>query len=287
MNKNMIYKRMIFHLIIIAFTLPSLHFSAEMGMQQQEKIVQAEVVLTVAQSKRLIAKAVAQMPIVQRAKKDGMLIIAKGTTNTYVAEEITGKPIEKGAYVWGIVYPKNSDSKLQPEKRIPELIWRNGKIAPDLSLKEAVKLLKPTDVVIKGANALDYQNKIAAVLTGGGSGGTTGTIWPYVVARKAQLVIPVGLEKLVAGDVVELTNKMREPVKSLNKVRSMFLLTGLVVTEIEAYTILTNVTAFQAAAGGIGGAEGAVRLVLRGSEKNVKNALDLTTIIQKEPPFAN
>ena len=54
------------------------------------KIVQAGAVLTVAESKRLIAKAVAQMPIVKNALANGMVIIIKGTTNRYVAEEITG-----------------------------------------------------------------------------------------------------------------------------------------------------------------------------------------------------
>jgi len=38
---------------------------------------------------------------------------------------------------------------------------------------------------------------------------------PIIVARKAHLVIPVGLEKLVAGDVADLTLKMREPMELL------------------------------------------------------------------------
>jgi len=33
------------------------------------------------------------MPIVQNALENGMVIIAKGTTNTYVAEEITGNTL--------------------------------------------------------------------------------------------------------------------------------------------------------------------------------------------------
>jgi len=65
-------------------------------------------------------------------------------------------------------------------------------------------------VVIKGANALDYKNKLAAVNILDPFGGTTGITMPLIVARKAHLVIPVGLEKLVAGDIVDLTLKMRE-----------------------------------------------------------------------------
>ncbi|MHC4704557.1 MAG: hypothetical protein ACYTFQ_28760, partial [Planctomycetota bacterium] len=70
-----------------------------------EKVVQAQVVLTVSESKRLIAKAVAQMPVVKEALRDGMIIIAKGTTNTYVAEELLGRKIARGAYVLGRTYP--------------------------------------------------------------------------------------------------------------------------------------------------------------------------------------
>ena len=70
------------------------------------KIVQAHSILTVAESKRLIAKAVKEMPIVKNALANGMVIIIKGTTNAYVAEEITGKKIEKAAFVRGRIQPE-------------------------------------------------------------------------------------------------------------------------------------------------------------------------------------
>ena len=145
--------------------------------------------------------------------------------------------------------------------------------------------MKPGDVVIKGANALDYKNKVAGVNIGDPAGGTMGIIMPYVVARKANLVIPVGLEKLVAGDVVNLSLMMREPIESLNGLQSMFLLTGEIVTELEAINILTGATAFQCSAGGIGGAEGAVWLVFRGTRAQVSKALELVGSIQGEPPY--
>jgi len=65
----------------------------------------------------------------------------------------------------------------------------------------------------------------------------------------------------------------------------MFLLTGHIVTELEALKLLADVSPFQAAAGGIGGAEGSVRLVCRGTKQNVENALKLAKQIQGEPPF--
>ena len=61
--------------------------AADMGSAGPDKIVQSGAILTVAESKRLIAKAVAQMPIVKNALENGMVIVIKGTTNAYVAEE--------------------------------------------------------------------------------------------------------------------------------------------------------------------------------------------------------
>jgi len=57
---------------------------------------------------------------------------------------------------------------------------------------------------------------------------------------------------------------MREPMESLNVLPSMWLLTGEIVTELEAIKMLTGATAFQANAGGIGGAEGGSWLVFQG-----------------------
>jgi hypothetical protein len=108
---------------------------------------------------------------------------------------------------------------------------------------------------------------------------------PYVVARKAHLVIAVGLEKQVSADVKQMHLKMREPLPSLNDIPSMFLLTGHIVTELEAMKILADVEAFQAAAGGIAGAEGGVWLIVRGSRRSVEAALELASRIHGEPAF--
>jgi hypothetical protein len=252
---------------------------------QQQKLVQAQIVLTVSDGKRLIARAVAQMPVVRQALKNGMVVIAKGTTNTYVAEELLGRKITHGAYVLGRTYPEKGGKRLKDVDRMNDIILVNGKLREDLSLAEAVKQLKGGDVVIKGANALDYPNKIAAVITGSSDAGTTGKILPYIGARKAHLVVPVGLEKQVAGSAIEIVKKVREPIETVNEVYPMFLLPGQIVTELEALDLLAGVSVFQAAAGGIGGAEGAVRLVCRGTRGQVQKALKLTQQIQGEPPF--
>jgi hypothetical protein len=266
--------------------------AAESGSGDQAKIVQAGATLTVAESKRLIGKAVAQMPVVKNALANGMVIVIRGTTTRYVAEELTGQKIKPEEFVTGRLTPKQPEL-LPKGKSVNNVILEKGKIL-DIPLPEAAKKLKPGDVVIKGANALDYKNKLAAgnIMVGplpgyvqGPDGGTTGITMPFIIARKVHLIIPVGLEKQVAGDLVDLTLKMREPMESLNVLPSMWLLTGEIVTELEAVKMLTGATAFQANAGGVGGAEGGSWLVFRGTRDQVTKAMELTKSIKGEPPY--
>jgi hypothetical protein len=251
----------------------------------EENIVNASIKLTVSESKRLIAKGVVELPMIKKAMKKGMVVICKGTTNTYIAEELLGKDIKPGALVYGKVYPEKGGEKLPAAEPLPEVVFVDGKYKPELSLSAALKKLKPGDVVIKGANALDYENETAGVFIGAPDAGTSGKIMPYIIARKANLLIPVGLEKQVSCNVADLQLKLRQPHESINFVPSMFLLTGHIFTEIEAIKALTEVEVFQAGSGGIGGAQGAVWLVARGPRAKVEKALKIASQVHGEPPF--
>ncbi len=258
---------------------------AEGESKAEKPVVQAHGVFTVAESKRLIAKAVAKMPIVEKALSDGTVIVCKGTTNTYVAEELLGKKIAHGAYVLGHVLPEKSDKRLPKVEPLGEVVIAKGKYRPEISLDEALKQLKPGDVVIKGGNALDYANQSVGVWTGSSTGGTTGKITPYIKAGKAHLVIPIGLEKLVAGKVEDIAAKTTEPVDKATPMPRMQILKGEIVTEIEALKILADVDAFQASAGGIGGAEGAVWIVWRGPREKVEQARKIAESVRGEEAF--
>lgn len=259
-------------------------FGALGSAQTTDADYQAQVVLTVSEGKRLIAKAVAQLPVVKEALTKGTVIIAKGTTNTYVAEELLGKAIEHGAYVLGRTLPSKSEQGFGSVESIKEVVLVNGEQV-EITLGEAMTKLEPGDVVIKGANALNYDKKIAGVIASSMDGGTSGKIVPYVTARKAHLVIPIGLEKQVSGDVIHIADTLREPVTGRQRIPSMFPLRGHIVTEIEALEFLGGVSAIQIGAGGIGGAEGAVRLLLRGTRDEVEKALEVVDTVQGEPPF--
>jgi hypothetical protein len=251
--------------------------------------VQALKVLTVSEGKRLIARGIVRMPLVQNVLKKGMLVIAKGTTTTYIAKEILKADVPHGAFVIGRVYPEKGGERLKPCEAMGEIVLVDGQHRKDLSLDEALKKLKPGDVVLKGANALDYENKLAAGLIGvpSTSAGSSGKIIPATVGTKAHLIVPVSLEKQVGGNIVEIVKAMQTAATTLGDDLSMVLYTGIIFTEIEALATLAGVSALHVASGGIGGAEGALRLLLRGSEQQVKNALEVIEGVQGEPPFVH
>jgi hypothetical protein len=250
------------------------------------ELCQACTVLTVAEGKRLIAKAVAALPVVQKALKEGTVIVTTGTTNTYVAEELLGEKIEPGRFVTGVTYPAKGGSKLKPKGDfVPVIVFRGGKWDKDMTLETALKVLKAGDVVIKGANMLDHDAGVAGVLIGHPTAGTIGQVMPYVVARKAHLVIPVGLEKECPGSGRDIADRMREPVKTLGRMPSMFLVTGTIVTELEALSTLCGVEAFQVAAGGVGGAEGSRWILFRGTREQVTKTQEFLKGILGEPNF--
>jgi len=246
----------------------------------------ADIVLTVSQSKRLIAKGVAAHPAVRRARERGWLIISTGTTDGYVVEEVLGRPFDKYAYVTGHVVPAGFDSKTRlAPKNLPDVILRDGQLVTGINRFEAARQLGPGDVLIKGANALNYDKKIAGVCIGDPNGGTVGGTLGPIIGRRATLIIPVGLEKLVAHDILETARLLGQGEEAANHVHSLFPITGEIITEIEALALLCDVQARHVGSGGIFGAEGAVRLLLQGAPERIEAALQLVRKLQAEPAF--
>jgi len=248
-------------------------------------VARASFVLTVAESKRLIAKAVAALPCVKRALEQGMVAICKGTTNGYVAEEILGRPIEKTKYITGTTQPAKGAPPL-PEERLPDIVLRNGQPVDGLSVVQAIAQMRPGDVLIKGANALSPDRKLAGVLIGHPEGGTVGATLGHTYGRGIFRVFPVGLEKIVSADIVEIAQTLAGSAEELDETPALWPVEGIIVTEIEALEQLCGVRATQIAAGGIAGAEGAVRLLVEGERERVAAALALVREIHGEPPWA-
>lgn len=237
--------------------------------------------LTPSESKRLIAKAVKEHEKVRNALKKGIIAIALGSTNAFVVEEILGKKIEKERYIAGIV-DKGGACVVPAELRLPEIIIENGKVV-DEKIEEIVKRMDDKDVFIKGANALDAKG-VAGVMMASKVGGTIAKVLGIVKARGINLIIPVGLEKLVPSSVNEISNKIGiyKIDHSVGIPVGMMPFTGEIITEMEAFKILTDTEAIAIGSGGIGGAEGSKTFVIEGDKDNVRKAFEIVSEIKGE-----
>jgi hypothetical protein len=244
----------------------------------------ASIVLTVAQSKRLIAKAVAQLPAVKRAMSKGTIAIGRGTTNGYVAEELLGQQLLKGEYVAGRTLPPGMPPEWLGTGQVPDMVLAQGTLRQGATVLDAVAAMGPGDVCLKGGNALDYARGVVGVLVAHPQGGTVGGIYGRCVSQKINLIIPIGLEKLVDGDLMALSRLSRDAeVHPDAPVTSLYPITGQIVTEIEALRLLFGVEARLLAAGGVAGAEGAVWLLLDGPKDHLDRALAFWHLLWNEP----
>jgi hypothetical protein len=250
----------------------------------RETAVRALVSLTPAESKRLIAKGVAVLPEVRRALEKGIVVIARGTTNAFVAEEVAGVKVEpKCHYAAGVILDGELSAN-PPGIRMKPIALRRGK-PTGLSPAEALQEFGEEDVFIKGANAVDPEGN-AGVLAAGERGGTIGEALPVVLPRGSYLIMPVGLEKLIPSveQAARACGIFRFKYSTGLPAGLVPVSNALVVTEVQAFRALTGVEAVPVAAGGIAGSEGTAVLALEGDESQIERALSLVKSIKGEPP---
>jgi hypothetical protein len=248
--------------------------------------------LTPAAGKRLIGMAVAKHPGVLAALKGGTVVVIAGTTNGYVAEELLSAigqaaDFRKGRFFRGIILPpvrpKKEDGRLPDESGFPgdivirDGVWQKGKTIFDVAAD-----LKEGDVILKGANALDLERQRAAILIGHPHAGTIGASLPAYYGRRVRLIIPVGLEKRISGDLDDLAREINEPGVQGPRLMPV---PGEIITELDAIAQLTGATARMIAAGGVAGAEGSVWLAISGEPSQEKDAAALLQSVATEPMF--
>lgn len=245
--------------------------------------IRALVSLTPAESKRLIAKGVAALPEVKRALKQGIVIIARGTTNAFVVEELTGDKIEPKSYFAAGFIVDGELSYTPGDMLMDVVVLRQGKRV-DTPPADALQEFGEEDVSIKGANAIDVEGN-AGVLAAGEDSGTIGGILPTVLARHSYLIVPVGLEKVILSVVLatRATGIFRFKYSTGVPVALVPMPNALVITEVQAFQMLTGVTVIPVAAGGIAGSEGTVVLSLEGSAAQIEQALSLVKSVKGEP----
>jgi hypothetical protein len=251
--------------------------------------MRAVITLTSSESKRLIAKAVVQMPEVKKAMESAYLLISDGTTNALIYQELTSDDGIKpehcaiGISTNGVLCVTSPTSR-----QMFTPVFYKGIPQPKRSFAEALTDYHPDTVVIKGANAVDSQGFVG-IITSGFDGGTIPKIIGPVLSKGLPMIVPVGLEKLVPS-VPEAAKAMcgaRNIDISIGADAGMYCLSNtVIVTEIEALRMLFKVEATLACCGGVGGNEGAVTLVAAGDNELVRYMVEyLEENIKGEPPI--
>jgi hypothetical protein len=245
---------------------------------------QAIVVLTPAESKRLLAKAVAGLPEVQWAFRSGRLAVTSGSTNAFIVQELTGEVIPPYRFCVGM----NADGMLtmsHEEDRIYGRFYAQGKEV-DTPYPEFIKSLGRGDVIIKGGNAIDPAGNVGVLLSNDAGGGV-GAMFGVASARGIPVISAIGLEKQIASvpDAAAAWGQLTLDYSMGIRVGMASLTGAQVVTEREALALLAGVRARHVASGGIGGDEGAVVLLLEGSPSAVDVALALINQVKDTPTF--
>lgn len=240
-----------------------------------------------AASKYLIGQAVARLPEIESAMRDGKILIGAGTTNIMVAQALLGTVCTtREPYVAGVITQRAPCVTEGSQRLGPWLLERGMPVGTNWL--DFLDSMKPGDVVVKGANAYDPAGMIG-ILLGDATGGTIGKTIGAIKARGIQLIAPIGLEKLVPS-CVEAEKWMQEvhPTAPRLGIRSGYIAVSnaKIITEIDSLNILMGVESCQIAAGGVGGMEGCVVLASRcRDEKHARELLEMIKRANRTAPI--
>ncbi len=244
------------------------------------------MVLNPSESRRLTARAAANCPEVKAAWKKGTVIIARSITSAFVVEELFGIKLEKKPnHTVGYVGGGMTNANGSP----PCTTWhviRDGKVVENADSNVEILKFRSGDLVIKGGNAVDPQGNVG-IWVASLKGGTIGMAWPVITPRGCDLIMPIGLEKLVP-DVLQASNHTgvyHFKYSTGLPAKLVAVPAAKAITEIQAFAILAGVKAYHLASGGVGGSEGSVHLCLEGDEASLEKAWDLVKAIKGEPPL--
>jgi len=251
----------------------------------------AQVSLTPTESKKLIAKAVANMKEVKNAVHNGLLVLHPSSSTYFIVEEITGTKPNTNAWVCGVVSPRGTCHELgvrladmavsrpftiDPGAFPHSWVIREGKMSAGEELTKILEQMGPDDFYIKGVNAIDPQGNVGVLVGSPVEGGSIGRALSAQRKRGFNIIWPVGLEKLIPLSIQEAAKEARRANLDYAMGMPASLLPcpgGIKIDEMDAITSLSGASAIPISAGGLGGAEGAITLIIKGDDESVKKAI--------------
>ena len=137
-------------------------------------------------------QSVAKIDVVKQAATEGMVVLHPSSSTYFIVEEITGAKPKTNYWVCGVVTPKGmcvemamvlgagyTPQNITSDPGDLRACWiiKNGKLAAEEKLSELLNRLTPTDVYIKGVNALDPQGNVGVLVGHQGSMGYIFSAW--------------------------------------------------------------------------------------------------------------
>ncbi len=234
-----------------------------------------QITLTPSESKRLIAKGT--LEYLKETIEDGRkVLVTRGSTNAYVLEEILkylglDTSFNKADFITGEILGPGNMSLWANKKRKPEVLVKKKEIhdiKDDAERLSIVQSMRAGDVVIKGANALDASGTVGVLVGDQRQGGTIGSLYGPIKSKGIDLLVPIGLEKMVWGDIAASSGLAgaNECKHSEGMPCGLFPVAGTVMTEIDALELLFDVDVVHIASGGLADAQGSVALLIDADE---------------------
>jgi hypothetical protein len=233
------------------------------------------------------------MDIVRSALNNNIIALHPGSSTIFIVEQLTGNFPNTDVWVSGMVAPKGTCRSAESEKQhrrrdtpydgsnpagYPHTwVVEQGRLQSNMPLGDILDRMGSGDVYIKGVNAVDPSNKVGVLIGSRVEGGTIALVMSQAKKQGFQLICPVGLEKLLPIFIEKAAKKAAKRNLlnySMGMPCSLLPCEGVVVTEVIGLEILTGATAIPISAGGLGGAEGSVTMVIEGTDEQVTKAIE-------------
>ena len=238
-----------------------------------------QITLTVEEGKEIISLGMLNHPALKDSIENGKILFKGGTTVSRITEKLLGLPLR----ISGRISPRGTVASMYTIEHPHSIIYHNGqwRSVDDHIVSETLKF-GTNDLIICSANAFDYYGN-AAIMAGSAGGGLIGQSISAWHTEGAQIIIPIGLEKMIPGNLNHIIKKSKRRGKSISWGMSvgLMLLNGELFTEIEAIKTLAHVDCFPIGAGGLGGAQGSCTLEIHcPNEGEYEKILDILKTVK-------
>ncbi|MHA2271397.1 MAG: hypothetical protein ACXACI_06010 [Candidatus Hodarchaeales archaeon] len=260
-------------------------------------MVVAQVVLTTAESRKLIAHVISQMQPVRNALQRFKLIIS----TSFIAPDILGalgyEPIatqDRGLYVCGMVRAEGLCATDPARSKRPTILERGVVVEDTEARMKAILSLGAGDVYIKSPNILDRNGRVGVLAGAVDCGEVGGIIWglkkqDFSIIAPTLLLKSAPIDLTALSEVVDANTYRRHASSFIQYSCGMPVnLVPLperttVITEIDAIRMVFDLVSKPIAMSGVGTGADAIVLSVEGAEEKIERFWDYICRIKGSP----